>query len=435
MTSGQAAGHRVAGPAGSLRRGRLVWILGLLSAFAPLSIDMYLPALPSLARGLETSASIAQLSLTACLAGLAVGQLLAGPLSDALGRRRPLLAGVATYTAASLLCVVAPDIWALLALRLLQGLAGAAAIVIARAMVRDLYEGNELARFYALLLIVNGAAPIAAPIIGGQLLRFTSWRGVFAVLAVVGAVLLIVAAGWLPETLPAARRHRGGARALLRDGGRLVTDREFTGYALASGLAFGAMFAYISGSPFALQAKFGVSPQLFSLIFAINGLGIIGAGLASRQMIGRRSARDLLTIGLTCSAGGGLLLLAAALLRIGLPLILPALFAMVSSVGFILPNATALALARYARQAGIAAAVVGVAQFAIGAAAAPLVGIAGSHNDVPMAVVISVLGVSARLSRPRVRAPRPGEPADAAGKPGTAGPADSGGPPGATASA
>lgn len=342
---------------------------------------------------------------------------------------------MATYTAASLLCVVAPDIWALLALRLLQGLAGAAAIVIARAMVRDLYEGNELARFYALLLIVNGAAPIAAPIIGGQLLRFTSWRGVFAVLAVVGAVLLIVAAGWLPETLPAARRHRGGARALLRDGGRLVTDREFTGYALASGLAFGAMFAYISGSPFVLQAKFGVSPQLFSLIFAINGLGIIGAGLASRQMIGRRSARDLLTIGLTCSAGGGLLLLAAALLRIGLPLILPALFAMVSSVGFILPNATALALARYARQAGIAAAVVGVAQFAIGAAAAPLVGIAGSHNDVPMAVVISVLGVSARLSRPRVRAPRPGEPADAAGKPGTAGPADSGGPPGATASA
>ena len=263
MATGPEPGDPVAAQVTGLRRGRLVWILAPLSAFGPLSIDMYLPALPSMARGLDTSASVAQLSLTACLAGLAAGQLLAGPLSDAVGRRRPLLAGVACYAAASALCVAAPDIWALLALRLLQGLAGAAAIVIARAMVRDLYEGNELARFFALLLMVSGAAPILAPIIGAQLLRFTSWRGVFAVLAVIGAALLLVAACWLPETLPAARRQRGGVRGLLRDGARMLTDRQFTGYALASGLAFGAMFAYISGSPFVLQAKFGISPQLF----------------------------------------------------------------------------------------------------------------------------------------------------------------------------
>lgn len=403
------AAAAAAGP----RRGRLVWILAPLSAFGPLSIDMYLPALPSMARALNASASVAQLSLTACLAGLAAGQLLAGPLSDALGRRRPLLAGIAIYAVASALCVAAPNIWALLALRLLQGLAGAAAIVIGRAIVRDLYEGNELARFFALLLMVSGAAPIAAPIIGGQLLRFTSWRGVFAVLAATGAVLLIVTARWLPETLPAASRHRGGVRALVRDAGSMVTDRQFTGYALASGLAFGAMFAYISGSPFVLQANFSISPQLFSLIFAINGLGIIGAGLLSRRLIGLRSPRELLTVGLTGSAGGGILLLVAALLAIDLPLILPALFVMVASIGLILPNATALALAGYARQAGSASAIVGVAQFAIGAAAAPLVGVAGPHTDLPMAVVICFLGVSARLSRPRAGPPPVGEPQDA----------------------
>ena len=361
MATGPAAGDLSAAPVAGPRRGRLVWILAPLSAFGPLSIDMYLPALPSMARDLDASASVAQLSLTACLAGLAAGQLLAGPLSDALGRRRPLLA-----------------------------------------------------RFFALLLIVNGAAPIAAPIIGAQLLRFTSWRGVFAVLAVIGAALFIVAACWLPETLPAARRHRGGVRGLLRDGGRMVSDRQFTGYALASGLAFGAMFAYIAGSPFVLQAKFGISPQLFSLIFAINGLGIIGAGLLSRRLIGRRSPRELLTVGLTGSAAGGIVLLAAALLGIGLPVILPALFVMVASVGFILPNATALALGRYASQAGSASAVVGVAQFAIGAAAAPLVGIAGPHTDLPMAVVICLLGVSAWLSRPRTRPPPAAEPQNAA---------------------
>ena len=399
------SGDRAAAPAGRqvparTGRVRLVLILGGLSAFAPLSIDMYLPALPSMARALHTSPSAAQLSLTACLIGLAAGQLLAGPLSDARGRRGPLQSGVAVYAAASVLCIIAPSIWILLALRLLQGFAGAAGIVIARAIVRDLYDGDEMARFYALLLMVNGAAPVFAPILGGQLLRVTSWRGVFAVLALIGAVLVVAVMLWLPETLPAARRHHGGLRAVARDGARLVGDHEFTRYALASGLAFGAMFAYISGSPFVLEAKFGISPQLFSLLFAINGTGIICAGQASRLLVGRLSQRALLTIGLTASASGGLLLVFAALTAAGLPLILPALFVLVASIGLILPNATALALAKHGSQAGSASAVVGVAQFAIGALAAPLVGVAGPHTDVPMAIVISVLGVSAWLSRP-----------------------------------
>jgi MFS transporter, DHA1 family, multidrug resistance protein len=378
-----------------------VVILGALSAFAPLSIDMYLPALPAMTRDLHTSAAAAQLSLTACLIGLAAGQLLAGPLSDARGRRGPLLAGVAAYALASALCIVAPGIWVLLVLRLIQGFAGAAGIAIARAVVRDLYDGPEMARFYALLLIVSSAAPIIAPIIGAQLLHFTSWRGVFAVLALTGGVLLAAVAAGLPETLPPERRRTGGARAALRAGRRLLADRQFGGYTLASGLAIGAMFAYISGSPFVLQAKFGVSPQLFSLIFAVNGLGIIAAGQVSRQLTGRVTLRALLSAGLTGSAAGGAVLLAGATAGLGLPLILPALFVMVSSVGLIQPNATALALDGHARDAGSASGVLGLAQYAIGAVTAPLVGVAGPHADLPMAIVICVLGVSARLCLPR----------------------------------
>jgi MFS transporter, DHA1 family, multidrug resistance protein len=378
-----------------------VLLLGALSSFAPLSIDMYLPALPAMARDLHTAPSAAQLTLTACLIGLAVGQLLAGPLSDARGRRRPLLAGVALYAVASALCIVAPSIWALLVLRLIQGLAGAAGIVIARAVVRDRYEGDELARFYALLLIVNGAAPIIAPILGGQLLHVTTWRGVFAVLAGIGVVLLAASAAGLRETLPPDRRQTGGARAILADGRKLVTDREFCGYALASGFAFGAMFAYISGSPFVLQAMFGISPQLFSLIFAINGLGIIVAGQVSRSLIGRASPQVLLTAGLTGSAAGGVVLLIAAVADLGLPLILPGLFVVVASTGFVLPNATALALDAHAHDAGSASGLLGLAQFAIGAAAAPLVGVAGPHTDLPMAIVICVMGAGARLLAPR----------------------------------
>jgi DHA1 family bicyclomycin/chloramphenicol resistance-like MFS transporter len=295
-------------------------------------------------------------------------------------------------------------------LRLAQGFAGAAGIVIARAVVRDQYEGDAMARFYALLLIVNGAAPILAPVLGAQLLHVTTWRGVFAVLAGIGVVLLAASAAGLPESLPPERRQAGGLRATLRDGRQLLADREFCGYALASGLAFGAMFAYISGSPFVLQAKFGISPQLFSLIFAVNGLGIIAAGQVSRSLIGRASLRTLLRAGLTGSAAGGVALLVAALAGLGLPVILPALFVVVASTGFVLPNAMALGLEQHAHDAGSASGVMGLAQFAIGAAAAPLVGVAGSHTDLPMALVICALGVAARALAPR-RRPRPHVPA------------------------
>jgi multidrug resistance protein len=221
---------------------KLVLIIGALSTFGPLSMDLYLPALPSLTRDLGGSASLAQLTLTACLLGLAAGQLIAGPLSDASGRRRPLVVGVAAYSLASLLCAVAPSTPVLVVFRLIQGAAGAAGIVIARAVVRDVYEGSDVARFFALTMLISGLAPILGPVLGGQILRVTSWRGAFVFLALIGVILFVAAVLGLPETLRVERRRSGGIGETLTTFRGLVTDRSFMGYALSSGLVMGAVF-------------------------------------------------------------------------------------------------------------------------------------------------------------------------------------------------
>jgi len=399
MTQAASAGSEPSGPSGPRaadRRLVLVLVLGALTALAPLSIDMYLPALPALTGDLSTGAMQAQLTLTACVAGLAAGQAVAGPLSDALGRRRPLLAGLALYAAASLLCAAAPTVEALIALRLVQGAAGAAGIVIARAIVQDLYDGVAAARFFSVLMLVNGLAPILAPVLGGQLLRVVPWPGVFAVLAGIGVALFLGSLLGLRETLPPGNRETGGLRATARTFRALLGDRTFVGYALAIGLAFAAMFTYISGSPFVLQDVYGLSPQAFSLAFGVNSLGIVAAGQAGGALAGRVPLRTLLAAGLAVVAAGGLGLLAAVLAGAGLPGVLPALFLVAAGQGLILPNATALALAgRPPRVAGSASALLGVAQFALGGAAAPLAGIAGPGTAVPMAVSIAVLAVLA----------------------------------------
>ena len=380
----------------SPRRAQLVIILGALTAFGPLSIDMYLPALPSLSRDFGASTSQTQLTLSACLLGLAAGQAIAGPISDALGRRRPLLVGLTAYALASLLCVVAPSVFVLVALRFVQGTAGAAGIVIARAIVRDLHSGVAAARFFSLLMLVTGLAPILAPILGGLLLRFTSWRGVFIILAIIGTLLLLAAAVGLGETLPPDRRQSGGIHTALATFYQLLTNRSFIGYALPCGLAFAAMFAYISGSPFVLQSSYGISPQLFSIIFGTNALGLMTSGQVNGRLVGRVSPRRLLTIGLTATATGGAALLSVVTIGgIGLGGVLPPLFVVVSSLGFVLPNATALALSDHPRTAGSASALIGVLQFAIGATAAPLVGVAGPRTILPMSIVIASLGISA----------------------------------------
>lgn len=372
----------------------LIVALGALTAFGPLSLDMYLPGLPELARDLGSSTSLAQLTLTACMVGLAGGQLLAGPLSDARGRRGPLLAGLALYALVSALCALAPSIWTLIPLRLAQGAAGAAGIVIARAVVRDLHEGEAAARFYALLMLVNGVAPIAAPIVGGQLLNVTDWRGVFWALSAIGVALLLV--GWrlVPETLAPADRHRGGLRATTGVFGGLLRDRGFVGCALAQGLCSGMMFCYIAGSPFVIQEIYGRSEQLFSVVFAVNALGIVLLAQVSARLVGRVGSRRLLVAGLLLGLAGAVALLLSVLADAGLAGVLPSFFAIVSSVGLVTPNATALALAGSPSTAGSASALLGLSQFAFGAAFAPLVGIGGEGTALPLALTIAALGAA-----------------------------------------
>ncbi|PRY40401.1 multidrug effflux MFS transporter [Umezawaea tangerina] len=385
---------------------RTALVLGGLTAFGPLSIDMYLPALPRIADDLHAADATVQLTLTSFIVGLAIGQLVLGPLSDSLGRRRPLLAGLALYVVGSLLCAISPTSGVLIAARALQALGAAAGMVIARATVRDLFSGIAMTRFFSTLTLVIGLAPILAPVIGSQLLAWTSWRGVFYALAGFGALLLTVVTLLLPESLPPALRSPTRVGSALRAYARLLGERSFVGYALASGLMFAALFAYVSGSSFALQGVYGLSPQAYSLVFGLNGVGIMISGVVNRRLVGRFSGHTMLLSGLVLAAVGGTGVLAAVLLDLGLVGLLVPLFLLVSAFGIVLPNATSLALAEHAKSAGAASALLGVLQFVIGGGVAtPLVGLGGPGTALPMALVIAgfavlALVVSLVLNRP-----------------------------------
>jgi len=378
-----------------LPRWQLMALLGALSMFAPLSTDMYLPALPSLAHSLGASASEVQLTLTASLIGLGGGQLLVGPISDAWGRRRPVLLGLAAYTATSVACALSGDVWTLAAMRLVQGASGAAGIVVARAIVRDLFSGSEAARFFSRLVIVFGLAPIIAPIIGGQLLHVTDWRGIFVVLAAFGAVLGLACWRLLAETLPPAERQKGGVRATVGVLGVLVRDRRFAGLTIVYGLSFGALFAYIAGSPFVLENIFGLSPQLFGVVFSINAAALVTMSQVGVRLLARSGSERLASVGLAIGTAAAVGLLAAVLTGAGLWAVLPCFFVLMGIYGIISPNLTALAMAAHPRVAGSASALMGLVQFGIGAAVAPLVGLAGTHSAIPTATVIAAaLGAS-----------------------------------------
>lgn len=376
-------------------RPTLIVILGALSAFGPLSMDMYLPGLPTLTRDLGASASTGQLTLTGCMLGIAAGQLLTGPLSDALGRRRPLLVGLIGYIAASLACGFAPTIWTLIALRFIQGCVGGAGVVIARAIVRDLFSGAAAARVFAMLMAVMGVAPVFAPLVGGQILALTSWRGIFVVLAGIGLPLLLATVVWLPETLRPERRHRGGLRATVRTFRQLIADRTFMPPATSFSLACAAMFAYLAGSSFVLEDVFGVSPQLFSLVFAVNSAGLIGMSQLGGRIVARVGAATLLRRGLFGVGAGSAATLIVTVTHAGLLPLLISLFVILSSCGIVFPNATATALTEQEGRLGSASALLGMGQFGTGALLAPLVGIAGSHDALPMAVIIAICGIAA----------------------------------------
>jgi DHA1 family bicyclomycin/chloramphenicol resistance-like MFS transporter len=374
---------------------RQIVALAALSAFGPLSLDMYLPGLPSLTRELRATASAGQLTITACMLGLGVGQLIAGPLSDARGRRGTLLTGIFAYAVASVACAAAPTVGLLVTARFVQGMAGGFGIVVARAIVRDLSGGATAARMFALLMGITGVVPVLAPLIGGQVLLITSWRGVFVVLAALGVPLFVATAVILPETLPASERHRGGLRTILGTFGRLLGDRTFSPYALAFALSFAAMFAYIAGSSFVLEDIYHLSPQLFSLVFAVNSAALIALSLVSGRLVGRIGATVLLRRGLFGTFAASLCTLLVVVTHAGLGWLLACFFVLLAANGLVLPNGTAAAMGGGQPALGAASALLGLGQFGLGALVAPLVGLAGSHDALPMAVVIAVAGTAA----------------------------------------
>lgn len=371
---------------------RLILILGALTAFASLSIDMYLPSFPTLEKDLHASSSAVQFSLAAFFVGMALGQAFYGPVADRFGRKRPLYAGISLYVLASMGCALAPNIETLIALRFVQAIGGCAGIVIARAMVRDLFDREASARVFSLLTLVLGVAPILAPLLGGYVLKLWSWRAIFGILVAFGISCLIAAAVGLRETLPEAARHNHSSpiRGALRVYGRLLTDRRFNGYAFAGGIAQAGLFAYISGSPFVFITLYHVPEQWYGLLFGVNAFGLIAASQINHRLLARWKSDVILSRILMIVAGFAFLLLVMAITGWGgLWGVLPPLFGFVASLGFSFPNAIAGAMAHQAERAGSASALLGTTQFGAATIAGSLVGVLHAHSAVPMAAVMA----------------------------------------------
>ncbi len=373
----------------------LILLLGALSGLGPFALDVYLPALPALSRNLHASATYGQLTLTAAMIGIAVGQLIGGPIADAHGRRRPLLTAMVVFTLASLGCALAGSMAPLIGLRLLQGVAGGFAAVIARTIVRDHYGGAAAARKYAALMAISGIAPLIAPIVGGLLLKFTDWRGEFVLLAALGAIITLACVVIARESLPESERHRGGIRQTLTTFATLLHDRSFIPYVLAFSISFGSMFAYIAASAFVLENVYGVTPQLYGVIFAVGEAGFALVAAAGGRLLNYFTAKQLMRAGLIGVAATSVVILVVALAGLGLWALLPALFIQLSCQGLTLSNGVAVAMTGQQQYLGSASALLGFTQFAAGAITAPLVGIGGADTAVPMGVVMCACGLVA----------------------------------------
>lgn len=370
----------------------LALLLGLFSTLGPFTIDMYLPAFPEIAATFNTNASLVQFSLTACLLGLGAGQLVMGPLSDAYGRRTPLLISMAAYIICSLACAYAPNIGLLILFRFTQGFSASAGIVISRAIARDLYSGHELTKFFSLLLLVGNLGPLAAPIAGSGVLSFTTWIGVFISLSVLGVFLWAMTKWRLKETNPPERRVAPNFKLQLRNYGHLLRDRKFVGYMLAQGIMTAGVFAYVAGTPFIYQNIYGVTPTVFAILFASNGISLI----IGSQLVGRLSQRiseqTLLLSGLWLALAASIAALMVTLAHGPLFALVVPLFFFVCSIGITSTAAFPLAMESQAKSAGSAAALLGVVPFLLGALVAPLVGVAGEDTAVPLG--LTLLGTS-----------------------------------------
>ncbi|WP_024800651.1 multidrug effflux MFS transporter [Nocardia sp. BMG51109] len=377
----------------------LIALLGALTAVAPLAIDMYVPGFPEMGRTLGASDSAIQLSMTAFLAGLVIGQLLIGPLSDSVGRRRPIIVGTALFAVFSLACAVAPNIAVLNVTRFLEGVAGAAGMVLARAVLTDRFHGPDLPRYFSMLTMVLGVAPVAAPVIGGAILSVGSWRIVFVALAVFGALLFVAVLPGVTETLPPEQRHSGGVGGTFRTMGKLVRHRAFLGCVLTLGGGAAALFTYISGSSFVFQEVYGTSATLYSLVFASNAVGIMLAGAVFGALSRRCSVGTLLSASIAIAAAAVVVhVLLLATVGGSLAATWICLFCTAFGIGGIMPGSMSLGQMLGRPATGAASALLGGGQFLFGAVAAPLVGAFGTGSAMPMAVIMLVALICAGLS-------------------------------------
>lgn len=381
--------------------------MGTIVAIGPMSIDMYLPALPAIQRHFGADTGSTQLTLALFFVGLAVGQMIYGPLSDRIGRRGPLLFGLLLYAVASIGCALAPSMEALIALRLLQALGGCAGMVIVRAMVRDRFEPQDMARILSALVLVMGVAPILAPLAGGQVFVWFGWQAIFLVLALFGVVCAALAWKHLPETL--AQPTAVSIGSALKGYARLLGHRRFMGYALSGGMAQSGMFAYISVSAFVFIDYYGLSPTQFGWLFGSNAAGLIAASQLNARLLRRMPAQQVLRAALATNAVAGGAMLAAALTGFGgIWGVLPPLFIAVASLGLTFPNSTAAAMAPFGDRAGMASALMGTLQFGLAALSGALAGHLHDGTAVTMAAVIACGGLAATiLLRVLVESPTP----------------------------
>jgi DHA1 family bicyclomycin/chloramphenicol resistance-like MFS transporter len=367
----------------------MIVVLGLLVALGPLTIDMYLPALPRIADELSVSSSVAQLTLTGTLAGLAVGQLIVGPLSDSLGRRRPLMAGIVLHMLASVLCLLAPNIVVLGVARSLQGVGAAAAMVVAIAIVGDLFAESAAATVMSRLMLVLGVAPVVAPSLGAAVLLHASWHWVFAVLVVLAGGLLLLAVLALPETLPQAHRRPLRVRGIVATYGELLRDLRFVILVLVAALGMSGLFAYIAGASFVLQGRYGLDQQAFALVFGAGAVALIGATQLNVVLLRRFAPGTIVMWALVASSVFGAVFVGLAAAGVGgLAAFVVPVWAILAAMGLVIPNAPALALSRHPDASGTSAALLGAGQFGLGAAVAPLVGVLG-NDELALAVVMT----------------------------------------------
>ncbi|MCT7661399.1 multidrug effflux MFS transporter [Mycobacterium deserti] len=379
-------------------------VLALLTAVAPLSIDMYLPAFPAMAEEFGTTASAIQLTLTTFLIGLALGQLVIGPMSDRFGRRPLMIVGTSVCILGGIACALAPSIELLTASRFLQGFGGAAGVVLSRAVISDRARGAAAARLFSLMMIINGAAPVVAPLIGGSLMGVIGWRGVFWILTGLAGAMLLGVLIVLSETHPADLRNTGGLPAMLRDARSVLSNPHYIGYTLTYAFSFTVMFSYISASPFVLQNVLGLSEIGYSFAFAANATGLVAMNALNARIVIRFGQRRLLHLGVSLLAMFSALLVLDTLLGPVLWATLVLLWCTVTSLGLVVANATSLAMDEVRYAAGTGSAILGALQFGLAATAAPLVGIAGDHTAVPMAIAMvssALIGAAALLTLTR----------------------------------